>query len=84
MFIKRFQLNPFFDFANTKNIYNNGTLVQEHQHYSFGATFKIDCHVLGFGAPISAGIRYARNYSTNKTIKDFKKNHISVVASVDF
>lgn len=84
LFIKRFQLNPFFDFANTKNIYNNGTLVQEHQHYSFGATFKIDCHVLGFGAPISAGIRYARNYSTNKTIKDFKKNHISVVASVDF
>lgn len=86
LFVKRFQLNPFVDFANTTTIYNdnNGEIVMDHQHYSFGATFKVDCHVLGFGPPVSAGIRYARNYTTNKSIKDFDKNKVSLVVSVDF
>ena len=85
LFIKRFQLNPFFDFANTTYIYSQKLGVkQSHQHYSYGATFKVDCHVLGFGKPISAGVRYARNHTTEKNLAGFKKNSVNFVMSVSF
>jgi hypothetical protein len=83
LFVKRFQLNPFFDFANATYAYNSTAKGLSFQHYSFGATLKVDCHILGFGAPISVGVRYARNYTEDLFVADFKKNSVNLVLSVD-
>ena len=83
LFVKRFQLNPFCDFANATYAYNSTAKGLSFQHYSFGATLKVDCHILGFGAPISVGVRYARNYTEDLFVSEFKKNSVNLVLSVE-
>lgn len=84
LFVKRFQLNPFCDFANATYIYNPKATGLQYQHYSFGATFKVDCHVLGYGGLVSVGVRYARNYTKDPFVTNFKENSVNLVLSVDW
>jgi hypothetical protein len=44
----------------------------------------VDCHVLGYGGLVSVGVRYARNYTKDPFVTDFKENSVNLVLSVDW
>ncbi len=73
IYLQRFQLIPFVDYA----IDYNASKSSRTQHYSYGTDFMIDFHLFEFMPNFQAGVRYSRT----PLIGD--KNHFEMLFSVD-